>query len=91
MLFTFSWAPKLSPTYWLEPEEIFLAGKTDEGGKGGAVSVFWRSMDQRVFESREKEIKNGLQRLVSEDLTKTNMSEKINKPLDNWQTVGKGS
>lgn len=62
----------------------------DEGGKGD-VSVLWRYMDQAVFGSREKEIKNDLQRSLGEDLTKTNLSEKINKPLDNWQTVGKGS
>lgn len=59
----------------------------DEGGKG-AVSVFWRYMDQGVFGNREKEIKNALQRSLGQDLTKTNLSEKTN---NNWQTIVKGS
>lgn len=65
--------------------------KNRDGGSKEALSVFWRYMDQGVFGSRKEERKKDLQRPLSEDLTKRNLSEKINKPLDNWQTVEKGS
>lgn len=45
--------------------------------------LFLKVHGPRSVGSREKEIKNDLQRSLSEDLTKTNLSEKINKPLDN--------